>query len=49
MCTKNRASHEKRRKRYEEDIAEMKRLASVAPGTETETLELIHAAIDRSG
>ena len=47
VCTKNRASHEKRRKRYEEDIAEMKRLASV--GTETETLKLIRAAIDRSG
>ena len=49
VCSKTRSAHERSLKRYEEDIAEMKRLASMVPELETQTLEHLNDAVARHG
>lgn len=47
VCRKNRAAHERSLRRYEGDITEMKRLASMAPEAEAETLDHLNDALAR--
>ena len=48
VCEKNRASHERRRKRYAEDVIEMQRLAAAAPPSAGELLESLLEAVGES-
>ena len=48
VCEKNRASHERRRKQYAEDVIEMERLAAAAPPSAVELLENLLEAVGKS-
>ncbi len=49
VCTKTRSAHQRSLKSYEEDITEMKRLASMVPEPETHTLKRLNDAVARRG